>query len=83
MEKDLTKIENLNYTILRPALIYGLGDKLGMTTRLIIASIYKQMGETMKLLWNSNLSLNTVYVNDVCRAIWFICNREDTIRQVI
>ncbi|KRT82739.1 epimerase, partial [Oryctes borbonicus] len=71
VEKELAKIENLNYTIIRPALIYGLGDKAGMTTRLIIGAVYKQLGETMKLLWNANLPLNTVYVDDVCRAIWY------------
>ncbi|KAK9738343.1 NAD dependent epimerase/dehydratase family [Popillia japonica] len=82
VEKELAGIEGLNYTILRPALVYGFGDKVGMTTRLIIGAVYKQLGETMKLLWNSNLSLNTVYVEDLCKAIWFVCNRDDTIGQV-
>ncbi|GJQ73919.1 hypothetical protein Trydic_g18853 [Trypoxylus dichotomus] len=82
VEKELAKIEDLNYTIIRPALIYGLGDKTGMTTRLIIGAVYKQLGETMKLLWNENLPLNTLYVDDVCRAIWFVCNRDDTIGEI-
>lgn len=32
----------------------------------------------MKLLWTKDLKMNTVHVNDVCRAIWFVISREDT-----
>lgn len=30
VEHDLKKIPNLAYTILRPAIVYGLGDKTGL-----------------------------------------------------
>ncbi|KAI4459873.1 bifunctional polymyxin resistance protein arna [Holotrichia oblita] len=40
VEKELSKIDGLNYTIIRPALVYGFGDKVGMTTRLIIGAVY-------------------------------------------
>lgn len=62
--------------------MYGPGDRYGITTRLIIGGIYRHLGETMKLLWNGELKLNTIYVKDVCRAVWFVCNRDDTIGQV-
>ncbi|EEZ97930.1 uncharacterized protein LOC659370 [Tribolium castaneum] len=82
VEKQLSDIPNLKFTILRLAIVYGVGDRMGLTPRLIVASIYKYLGETMKLLWNSDLKINTVHVSDVCRAIWFMCNRDDTIGQV-
>lgn len=83
VEKHISDIPDLKYTILRLATVYGLGDRMGLTPRIIVASIYKHLGETMKLLWNSDLKINTVHVLDVCRAIWFVCTRDDTIGQVI
>lgn len=50
--------------------------------RIMVASVYKKLGETMKLLWNQDLYLNTVHVDDVCRAVWLVCSRDDTIGQV-
>lgn len=82
VENDIKGIPNLNYTILRPALVYGPGDKHAFTTRIVIASVYKHLNETMRLLWNADLKLNTVHVEDLCRSIWFVCNREDTLKQV-
>lgn len=82
VEKQLAEIPELNYTILRLPLVYGLGDKFGMTSRLLAAAIYKHLGETMKLLWNADMKLNTVHVLDVCSAIWFVCKRDNTIGQV-
>lgn len=82
MEKQLAELPNLNYTILRLPLVYGMGDKMGLTPRIMAAAIYKHLGETMKLLWNADMKLNTVHVIDVCTAIWFVCNRDDTVGQV-
>ncbi|CAH0553088.1 unnamed protein product [Brassicogethes aeneus] len=82
VEEQLNDIPNLKYTILRVPIVYGIGDKTGLTPRLMAASIYKHMGETMKLLWSADLKINTVHVLDVCRAIWFVLNREDTIGQI-
>lgn len=62
--------------------VYGLGDKTGIMIRIMVAAIYKHLGETMKLLWNADMKLNTVHVSDVCSAIWFVANRDDTIGQV-
>lgn len=36
----------------------------------------------MKLLWNADLKLNTVHVDDLCKAIWHVCGREDTLSQI-
>lgn len=77
VEVELSSIPNLRYTILRPALIYGLGDKHGLTIRLLIASLYKQLGETLKLLWNANLHLSTIHAEDLCRAIVFCCVQQE------
>ncbi|EDV29666.1 uncharacterized protein TRIADDRAFT_20168, partial [Trichoplax adhaerens] len=72
-EKGLESISGLNYAILRPAIIYGLGDRQSLTPRLIIGAVYKELDEKMKLLWGRDLRLNTVHVHDVCRAIWHVC----------
>jgi len=72
-ETELKNIENLDYVILRPAIIYGIGDKYGLTPRLIIGAVYKQLHEKMKLLWTKDLQMNTVNVEDVIRAIWYVC----------
>ncbi|CAG9860171.1 unnamed protein product [Phyllotreta striolata] len=82
VEKKLTEMSDLTYTILRLPVVYGLGDRNGLTPRVIASAIYKRMGETMKLLWNADLKINTVHVEDVCRAIWFVANREDTNGQI-
>lgn len=62
--------------------MYGLGDKAGLMPRIMIAAVYKHLGESMKLLWNADLKLNTIHVEDFCRAIWFTCNRDDTLGEV-
>lgn len=82
MEKQFAEMSDLPYTILRLPLVYGAGDRTGLTPRIMAAAIYKQLGETMKLLWNAELRINTAHINDVCRAIWFVCSRDDTVGQV-
>lgn len=36
--------------------------------RIVIAALYKYLGEPMKLLWNQGMKLNTVHVSDVVNA---------------
>lgn len=50
--------------------------------RIIIAAIYKYLNETMKLLWNDAMRLNTVHVSDVCAAIWQLAQSPKTAGQV-
>ncbi|XP_026727157.1 uncharacterized protein LOC113493393 [Trichoplusia ni] len=71
VEQELKDMQDeLNYTIIRPAIVYGIGDRRSLTPRLLYGGIYKHLNETMKLLWTSELKMNTVHVRDVCRAAW-------------
>ncbi|KAK3095479.1 hypothetical protein FSP39_015159 [Pinctada imbricata] len=74
VEQRLQTIPELNYIIVRPAVVYGLGDKMGLTPRLIIGAIYKYIRQKMKMLWTKDLKMNTVHVDDVCRAVCHLCN---------
>jgi len=71
-EDELKKIPNLNLIIVRPAIVYGPGDISGITPRLITGAVYKHLGETMEFLWDKDLKINTVHVEDVCAALWFL-----------
>ncbi|XP_033099689.1 dTDP-D-glucose 4,6-dehydratase-like isoform X2 [Anneissia japonica] len=75
VEEELRSIEGLNYMIVRPAIVYGIADKIGLTPRLIIGAVYKQLQEKMKLLWSKDLKMNTVYVHDVCRGLWHLVEK--------
>ncbi|KAJ8917198.1 hypothetical protein NQ315_012690 [Exocentrus adspersus] len=82
VEKQFVEMSELPYTILRLPVVYGPGDRNGLMPRIMAAAIYKRLGEVMKLLWNAELRINTVHVRDVCGAIWFVCNRDDTVGQI-
>lgn len=43
--------------------------KLYITTapRLVLGAVYRHLKETMKMLWDENLLINTVHVTDVAR----------------
>ncbi|CAG8486525.1 16229_t:CDS:2 [Acaulospora morrowiae] len=71
-EEKLKTIDGLNLVILRPALVYGLGATTGIVPRLVCGRIYQFTKEEMKFLWSKDLRINTVHVDDVCRALWFI-----------
>jgi len=62
--------QGLNVVFLRPAVVYGPGDNSGITPRIICGAVYKHLGEKMKFLWSEDLRLHTVYVADVCKALW-------------
>jgi nucleoside-diphosphate-sugar epimerase len=69
-EEALKAIPNLPLTILRPALVYGPGDNTSITPRLVTAAVYKSLKEKMEFLWDKDLKINTVHVDDVVSAIW-------------
>lgn len=69
VEEQLKGISGLDYVIVRPAIVYGIGDRLGIAPRIICGAIYKKLAEPMKLLWNKNLKINTVHVDDVVLAL--------------
>ncbi|XP_012268433.2 uncharacterized protein LOC105693225 [Athalia rosae] len=81
VEHDLSNIPGLKYTILRPAVVYGPGDRNSLAPRLVVGAVYKHIGEMMKLLWGPDLRMNTVHVRDVVRAMWHVTSRSDTIGQ--
>lgn len=78
-EQELAKVEGLKYTILRLPICYGVGDRKGLTPRLIISGIYKYLGETMKLLWTGSMKMNVVHVEDVCCALWELMQNQQTV----
>uniref|UniRef100_A0A1E1XVL9 Putative c-3 sterol dehydrogenase/3-beta-hydroxysteroid dehydrogenase n=1 Tax=Amblyomma sculptum TaxID=1581419 RepID=A0A1E1XVL9_AMBSC len=73
VEQDLREMKDLDYVILRPAIVYGIADKHGIVPRILVGAVYKHLKETMKLLWTKDLKMNTVHVSDLCRAIWHLC----------
>ncbi|KAI3654914.1 hypothetical protein MP228_000294 [Amoeboaphelidium protococcarum] len=68
-EEEIAKISGLNYVIVRPAIVYGVGDMAGLTPRIVIAAVYKELKEEMKFLWTKDLRINTVHVDDVVGAL--------------
>lgn len=73
VERSLEAIKDLDYVILRPALVYGVADKRSITPRILVGAVYKHLKETMKLLWTKDLKMNTVHVSDLCSAVWHVC----------
>lgn len=73
VEEDLKEMKDLDYVILRPAIVYGVADKHGIVPRILVGAVYKHLKETMKLLWTKDLRMDTVHVLDLCRAIWHVC----------
>lgn len=65
------------YNIVRPAIVYGPGDQSGITPRLIMGAVYQKLAETMELLWDKGLRLNTVHVNDVVAALMLIATKAE------
>lgn len=82
VEKELASVPELNYTIFRLPIVYGPGDKRGLTPRIIIAGLYKYLNETMKLLWNEALKLNTIHVLDVVAAIWELSKNPKAVGEI-
>ncbi|XP_054280656.1 uncharacterized protein LOC128998511 [Macrosteles quadrilineatus] len=78
VECDLKTVLGLEYVILRPAIVYGLGDKTGLVPRLVLGATYQHLGESMKLLWSRDLVMNTVHARDVARAVWHLLHRPDS-----
>jgi nucleoside-diphosphate-sugar epimerase len=78
VEEELKKIDGLNYVIVRPAVIYGPGDRSGIAPRIICGAIYKHLGKKMKFLWTGDLKLNTVHVQDVVRALHHLCTHGES-----
>jgi len=74
-EKELQGMAGLPLSIVRPAIVYGPGDVTGLSPRLICGAVYKKLDEKMKFLWGADLRINTVHVNDVCKALWHVATK--------
>jgi nucleoside-diphosphate-sugar epimerase len=72
-ENAVKAVSGLDFIIVRPAIVYGTSDVLGITPRLIVGSIYKETGTKMESLYTKEMRLNTVHVKDVAKALWFLC----------
>eukprot|EP01126_Amoeba_proteus_P020542 TRINITY_DN2089_c0_g2_i5.p1 TRINITY_DN2089_c0_g2~~TRINITY_DN2089_c0_g2_i5.p1 ORF type:complete len:373 (+),score=63.59 TRINITY_DN2089_c0_g2_i5:142-1260(+) len=77
-EKVVQATPGLNFIIVRPATVYGTGDTLGLTPRLIIGSIHKELNKRMECLYDKSLRLNTVHVDDVAKALVFLSNHGES-----
>jgi len=64
-----------NYIIIRPAIVYGIGDRTGITPRLVVGGIYKHCKEMMKLPWTADVRTHTVHVTDLVRATHFLARK--------
>lgn len=70
VEKILqSDFKDLDYIILRPAIVYGVADMKGLTPRVVTAAAYQFLGEKMVFLWTGDMKINSVHVVDVARAI--------------
>jgi len=77
-ENAVRAVSGLDYVIVRPAIVYGTSDVLGITPRLIVGSIYKETGKKMESLYTKEMRMNTVHVRDVVKALWFLCENGKT-----
>lgn len=83
VEETLKEILGSRFTIIRLPVVYGPGDRSGITPRIVIAAVYTYLNTTMKLLWTKELVVNTVHVSDVASAIWFLANNEKGAGQIV
>jgi nucleoside-diphosphate-sugar epimerase len=69
---------SLHGCILRPSFIYGgFNEFRSIAPRLCCAAVYQKTNEKMEFLWTKSLQINTVHINDVCRAIsWVYENKK-------
>lgn len=71
-ERAIFRIPDLNYVILRPAIIYGPYDIVGhVVINIAISILYKVNKEKMRMLWDNEKKMNLVHVSDVVRAIMY------------
>lgn len=59
--------------IVRPSIVYGIGDIRGLAPRFCIAAVYKKTGEKLEYpKWFEEAKINTVHVKDVVKGIWHV-----------
>jgi len=78
VEKILRDQSEIPYVILRPALVYGPGDRQSLMPRIMSAAVYQERREKMKFLWNAKVHVNCVHVLDVARAMWICATQAES-----
>lgn len=73
---ELAKTADLQYVVVRPATVYGIGDTSGLMPRVICGSVYRHINQTMKFLWSAKLQISTVHVDDVVSALIHLAKAE-------
>lgn len=68
-EQKIQEIAGLNYTIIRPSVVYGPGDIQGLMPRCVLAACYVFNKEVMKMPFTAKVHLSTVHVRDLAAAI--------------
>lgn len=75
-ERAMLRINNFDYIIVRPAIVYGTYDLSSyMTLNIMASAMYKFMKEKMLVLWEKEKKVNMVHVRDVIRAIFYILEK--------
>lgn len=69
-EEDLAAIKGLNLVILRLANVYGKYCGTPLANACCAARVYQEEGKDMRWLWDKELRVDSVHVDDVARAIW-------------
>lgn len=69
MTQTLTLVR-LNLVIARLAYVYGPYATQELSTSLCLARVYKHRGEDLKFLWDKELRMNSVHIDDATRALW-------------
>ena len=60
----------LNLVIARLAYVYGPYATQELSTSLCLARVYKSFNEDLKFMWNRDLRMNSVHIDDAVRALW-------------
>jgi nucleoside-diphosphate-sugar epimerase len=73
-EEALREIPGLNLAVVRLAHVYGKYSWKYISNMLTMARTYQHLGQEMKWLWDKDLRVNTVHVEDVVEALGKIAN---------
>ncbi len=71
-EQAVQRTKGLNWIIIRLPNVYGPADVGGLMPRVACAAAYEYCENEMQLLWDEDLRMHTVHVQDVAAAIWFL-----------
>lgn len=49
---------------------------------LVIGSLYRSLGEPVRILWKGSTACNTIHVEDFCRAVWHLLKRPEAVGEI-